>query len=55
MYAYSDRFHDIPDVFYGQRPLQLASDDLLSARGNLRRMRFSEVRNLNYDPDAPSQ
>ena len=51
MYAFPDRFDDIPDVFYGQRLLQLASDGLLSAQGNLRRMRFSEVRKLNYDPD----
>ena len=54
MYAYPDRFDDIPDVFYGLRLLQLASDGLLSAQGNLRRMRFSEVRKLNYG-DAPSQ
>ena len=55
MYAYPERFDDIPDVFYGQRLLQLASDGLLSAQGNLRRMRFSEVRKLNYDPDEPPQ
>lgn len=54
MYAYPDRFDDIPDVFYGLRLRQLASDGLLSAQGNLRRMRFSEVRKLNYDPNAPS-
>lgn len=54
MYAYPDRFDDIPDVFYVLRLLQLASDGLLSAQGNLRRLRFSEVRKLNYD-DAPSQ
>jgi hypothetical protein len=55
MYAYPDRFDDIPDVFYGQRVLQLASEGLLSAQGNLRRMRFSEVRKLNDGPEAPSQ
>ncbi len=54
MYAYPDRFDDIPDVFYGQRLLQLASEGRLSAQGNLRRMRFSEVRKLNDEPEAPS-
>jgi hypothetical protein len=53
MYAYPDRFDDIPDVFYGQRVLQLASDGLLSSQGNLRRMRFSEVRKLEPDDVAP--
>lgn len=55
MYAYPSRFDDIPDVFYGQRLLQLSSDGLLSAQGNLRRMRFSEVRKLNPEHEAPSQ
>lgn len=55
MYAYPGRFDDIPDVFYGQRLLQLASNGLLSSQGNLRRMRFSEVRKLDLDDGAPSQ
>ena len=53
MYAYPDQFGDIPDVFYGQRVLQLASDGLLASQGNLRRMRFSEVRKLESDDETP--
>lgn len=55
MYAYPDRFDDIPDVFYGQRLLQLASDRLSSSQGNVMRMRFSEVRKLNPEHEALSQ
>jgi hypothetical protein len=44
MDAYSDQYHDIPDVFYGQRVRDLVSSGHLAAQGNLRRMRFSEVR-----------
>jgi len=44
MYAYPDRYDDIPDVFYGQRVLALAEQGLLEASGNLRQWRFSEVR-----------
>lgn len=44
MYAYPDRYDDIPDVFYGQRILALAQQGLLEASGDLRQWRFSEVR-----------
>jgi hypothetical protein len=44
MYAYPDRYDDIPDVFYGKRVLALAEQGLLEASGNLRQWRFSEVR-----------
>ncbi len=44
MYAYPDRYDDIPDVFFGQRVLALAKQGLLEASGNLRQWRFSEVR-----------
>lgn len=44
MYAYPDKFDDIPDVFYGQRVMSLAADGLIEASGSLRRMRFSEIR-----------
>jgi hypothetical protein len=47
MYAYPDRYDDIPDVFYGQRVVELASKGLLDANGNLRRLRFSEIRSIN--------
>jgi hypothetical protein len=44
MYAYLDRYEDIPDVFYGRRVLALAQLGLLEARGDLRKWGFSEVR-----------
>jgi hypothetical protein len=44
MYAYPERFEDIPDVFYGRRVLALAQQGLLEASGDLRKWRFSEVR-----------
>jgi len=44
MYAYPDRYDDIPDVYYGQRVLALAQQGLLEASGDLRKWRFSEVR-----------
>lgn len=47
MNAYPDRYDDIPDVFYGQRVVELASKGLLAANGNLRRMRFSEIRSID--------
>lgn len=47
MYAYPDKYGEIPDVFYGQRVLALAQKGLLDASGNLRKWRFSEVRSVN--------
>ena len=44
MYAYPDRYQDIPDIFYGRRVLALAELGLLEASGDLRKWRFSEVR-----------
>jgi Protein of unknown function len=44
MYAYPDRFLDIPDVFYGDRIKVLVSQGLLESQGNLSKMRFCEVR-----------
>ncbi len=44
MDVYPDLYHDIPDVFYGQRVKDLVSSGHLDAQGNLHRMRFSEVR-----------
>jgi hypothetical protein len=44
MDAYPDSYHDIPDVFYAQRIQALVSAGRLEVQGNLRRMRFSEVR-----------
>jgi hypothetical protein len=51
MYAYPDKFDEIPDVFYGQRVLELASGGLIAVNGDLRRMRFSEVRTINIDEE----
>lgn len=47
MYAYPDRYTDIPDVFYGQRVMALAQKGLLDASGDLRKWRSSEVRSVN--------
>ena len=44
MYAYPDRYDDIADVFYGQRVIGLADAGLIETIGNLRQMRFSEIR-----------
>lgn len=44
MYAYPERYNDIPDVFYGQRILALAEKGLLDAIGDPQQWRFSEVR-----------
>lgn len=46
MYAYPDKYDNVPDVLYGQRILALAEQGLLEARGNLRQWRFSEVRSV---------
>jgi hypothetical protein len=35
---------DVPDMYFAQRVIQLVEKGLLESRGNLRRMRFSEVR-----------
>jgi hypothetical protein len=37
-------FPDVPDLFYSQRAMVLAERGLLESQGNLRRMRYSEVR-----------
>ena len=42
--ALSDRFPDLPYVFYAQRLRRLAEEGRLESRGNLEFMRFSEVR-----------
>jgi len=44
MDAYPDLYQGIPDVFYSQRVGWLVSTGKLEAQGNLRRMRFSEIR-----------
>lgn len=44
MDAYPDQYYDIPAIFYGQRVRELVATGQLEAQGNLRRMRFSEVR-----------
>jgi hypothetical protein len=43
MDAYPD-LYKVPDVFYAQRVRALVAEGKLEARGNLHRMRFSEVR-----------
>ena len=44
MTSFRDIPYRIPDVYYAQRIAKLAEAGLLEAAGNLRRMRFSEVR-----------
>jgi hypothetical protein len=44
MQSFSDRPLGIPDVYYAQRIAKLVQAGLLESQGNLRRMRFSEVR-----------
>jgi hypothetical protein len=44
MYAYPDRYEDIPDHYYGRRVLELVRAGHLEAQGNVVNMRGSEVR-----------
>jgi hypothetical protein len=44
MNSFSDRPSGVPDVYYAQRIAKLVNAGLLESQGNLRRMRFSEVR-----------
>ena len=44
MLAFSDRFLDIPDVFFAERIKVMVSQGILESQGNLSRMRFSEIR-----------
>jgi len=44
MQFFSDGPSGIPDVYYAQRITKLVKAGLLESQGNLRRMRFSEVR-----------
>jgi hypothetical protein len=50
MDVYPGQYLDIPDVFYSQRIQELVSGGQLEAQGNLRRMRFSEVRLASTGP-----
>jgi hypothetical protein len=44
MYAYPDKYEDIPDVFYGQRVIALTEGGAIEASGDLLQMRLSEIR-----------
>ena len=44
MTSLDSRVAGIPDVYYSQRVAKLVSEGQLESQGNLRRMRFSEVR-----------
>jgi len=39
-----ERVFGIPDIFYANRIIQLAGKGLIESQGNLRRMRYSEIR-----------
>lgn len=41
-----NRVEGIPDVYYANRIIYLAEKGLIESQGNLRRMRFSEIRLL---------
>lgn len=53
MYAHPDKYDAIPYVFYGQRVLALAEEGVIEAKGNVRRLRFSEVRKKNSAASEP--
>jgi hypothetical protein len=44
MLQFKGRYGGIPDVYYGRRIGELVAAGALESQGNLRRMRFSEVR-----------
>ena len=44
MYDLPERIDGLPDVFYARRAALLVDAGTLEARGDLRRMRYSEVR-----------
>ena len=46
MIELENRVEGIPDVFYANRIIYLAERGLIESQGNLRKMRFSEVRLL---------
>jgi hypothetical protein len=46
----ADQLPPIPDVFYAQRVIRLVKLGQLEAQGNLRRMRYSEVRRPGNPP-----
>lgn len=52
MRSFPDRPSGIPDVYYAQRIAKLVNAGLLESQGNLRRMRFSEVRLPSPDLSA---
>ena len=46
-----DKIKGLPDVFYSKRVRKLVEDGYLESRGNLKYMRFSEVRLPNNKED----
>jgi hypothetical protein len=44
MLQLKDRFNGVPDVYYSRRLAEMAEAGKLDSQGDLRRMRFSEVR-----------
>ncbi len=41
---FDGNFQGVPDVFFAQRIRQLAKEGLLESQGNLKKMRYSEIR-----------
>ena len=44
MLGLKPKFDGVPDAYYSRRIIKLVNDGLLDAQGDLREMRFSEVR-----------
>ena len=41
---FGDRFNGVPDVFYAKRIQLLRENNLFESQGNLKRMRYSEIK-----------
>ena len=47
MNSINNKVKGIPDIFYAQRVIKLVENGILESQGNLKRMRFSEVRKIS--------
>jgi hypothetical protein len=44
MMDFGDKYYELPDTFFLERVIALVEEQKLESQGNLRKMRFSEVR-----------
>ncbi len=49
MMEFDGRYYGIPDVFFAQRIQQFAKNGVIESQGNLKRMRYSEIRLPNNE------